>query len=211
MFFGRRLQDHFQIDRHRVIADRNHVLLMRVGGGETVEERKPRTGAPEKSLAALLILASRVIDELGPAITVPRHCVHGFERERGSGAVQTLDQGGPGGIDAQILRLVNDPRTVLEGDDLDRMAVVVRIGKIAGNVGDLRCGGGPKDIPADRRDIRIQPCDKFAPCIEPLPRDGRYQPQQDRLVFKQSAEAAIFHVGDELIVARRAGGLGLRR
>ena len=117
----------------------------------------------------------------------------------------------PGGIDAQILRLVYDPRTVLEGDDLDRMAVVVRIRKIAGNVGNFRSGARPEDISTDRSDVRIQPQDEFAPRIDPLPRNCRDQPQKNRFVFEQSAEAAIFHFGDKLIVARQAGGLARRR
>ena len=52
--FGAGLQNHFQIDRHRVIAARDHVLLMHVGGGKAVEQRKPAAGAPEKPREALL-------------------------------------------------------------------------------------------------------------------------------------------------------------
>ena len=53
------LQDHFQIDRHRVVARRDHVLLVHVAAGEAVEERKPGAGPPEKSLAAFLHRRSR--------------------------------------------------------------------------------------------------------------------------------------------------------
>ncbi len=56
---GGGLKDHFQIDRHRVIAGRDHVLLMHVGGGKAVEERKPGAGAPEEPVAAFPIGARR--------------------------------------------------------------------------------------------------------------------------------------------------------
>ena len=91
MLLGGCLKDRFQIDRHRVIAGRNHILLMHVIGREAVEERKPSAGSPEKSLAALLIGASRMINELGPTVTVPRNRAHRLQFERGLGPIQSLD------------------------------------------------------------------------------------------------------------------------
>ena len=91
VLLGGCLKDHFQIDRHRVIAGRNHVLLMHVSGDEAVEERKPCAGAPEKSLAALLIGASGMIDEFGPTVTVPRDCAHRPQFDWRIGSVQSLD------------------------------------------------------------------------------------------------------------------------
>ena len=55
------LQDHFQIDRHRMIAGRNHVFLVHVAAREAVEQRKPGAGTPEKSPAALLVGASALL------------------------------------------------------------------------------------------------------------------------------------------------------
>ena len=97
-----------------MIAGSNHVLLVHVAGREAVEQREPGAGTPEKSLEAFLIGASHMINELGPAVTVPRDRAHGLEFDRGLGLVQSRDQGVPGGIEAQVLWLVHDPRTVLE-------------------------------------------------------------------------------------------------
>ena len=142
VLLGGCLKNRFQIDRHRVIAGRNHVLLMHVSGREAVEERKPSAGPPEKSLAAFLIGASRMVNELGPTVTVPRNRAHRLQFEWRPGPVQSLDQGVPGNIEPQILRLVHDPRAVLEADDLDRMAAIVRIGKIAFDFGNPAVGAG---------------------------------------------------------------------
>ena len=72
VLFGGRLKNRFEIDRHRMIAGRDHVLLMHVMADETVKEREPRAGAPEEPLAAFLVGASGVIDEFGPTIAVTR-------------------------------------------------------------------------------------------------------------------------------------------
>ena len=59
MLHGGRLQDRFQIDRQRMIAGGDHVLLMHVACREAVKQRKPGAGAPEKALAARLVGARR--------------------------------------------------------------------------------------------------------------------------------------------------------
>ena len=97
-----------------MLASRDHVLLVHVGAGEAVEERKPCARPPEKSLAALVVGAAGMIDELGPAVTVARDRAHRLQFDRGAAAVQPLDQRMPGGIEAQVLRLVDDARAVLE-------------------------------------------------------------------------------------------------
>ena len=97
-----------------MLAGRDHVLLVHVGAGEAMEERKPGAGAPEKSLAALVVGAASVIDELGPAVAVARDRAHRLQFDRGAATVQTLDQRVPGDIEAQVLRLVDDARAVLE-------------------------------------------------------------------------------------------------
>ena len=114
---GGRLKDRLQIDRHRMIAGGNHVFLVHVGRREAVKQRKPGAGAPEKSLAAVLIGAARVIDEFGPAVAVARDRAHRLQFDRRAGAVQSLDQAVPGDVEPQILRLVDDARAVLEADD----------------------------------------------------------------------------------------------
>ena len=91
VLFGGCLKYHFQIDRHRVIAGRNHVLPMHVRSGEAVKKREPSTGTPEKPPAALLIGTPRMVDEFGPTVTVPRDCVHRLQFERRRGPVQSLD------------------------------------------------------------------------------------------------------------------------
>ena len=202
--FGTGLQNHFQIDRHRMIAAGDHVLLMHVGCGKAVKQRQPAAGTPEKPRETLRIGARRVIDEFGPAVAVQRDRAHGFELERGLSAVQALDQGVPGGIKPQILRLVDDPRAVLEADDADRAAVIVRIGEIAFESGNAAGIAGTENIAADRRKIGIETQHHFARGVDPLPRHGREQPQQHRLVFEQAAPTAGFHVSNKAIVARRA-------
>ena len=202
--FGTGLQNHFQIDRHRVIAAGDHVLLMHVGCGKAVKQRQPAAGTLEKPRETLLIHARRVIDEFGPAVAVPRDRAHGFELDRGLRAVQTFDQGVPGGIEPQILRLVDDPRAVLEADDADRAAFIVRIGEIAFESGNAAGIAGMENIAADHRKIGIETQHHFARGIDPLPRNGREQPQQHRLVFEQPPPTAGLHLGDEAIVARRA-------
>ena len=77
----------------------------------------------------------------------------------------------PGGVEPQILRLVDKPRAVLEGDDLDRMAAIVRIGKFAFDLGDMARRCGLQKISADRRQIGSKPQDEFARGIDPLPRE----------------------------------------
>ena len=198
--FGAGLQNHFQIDRHRVIAAGDHVLLMHVGCGKAVKQRQPAAGAPEKPRETLRIGARRVIDEFGPAVAVLRDRAHGFELDRRLSAVQALDQSVPGGIEPQILRLVDDPRAVLEADDADRAAVIVRIGEIAFESGNAAGVGGMENIAADHRKIGIETQHHFARGLDPLPRDGREQPQQHRLVFEQPPPTAGLHLGDEAIV-----------
>ncbi len=200
--FGAGLQNHFQIDRHRVIAACDHVLLMHVGCGKAVKQRQPAAGTPEKPRETFRIGARRVIDEFGPAVAVLRDRAHGFELERGLSAVQALDQRVPGGIEPQILRLVDDARAVLEADDPDRAAVIMRIGEIAFEPGNAAGVAGMKNIAADHRKIGIETQHHFARGLDPLPRHGRQQPQQHRLVFEQPPPAAGLHLGDEAIVDR---------
>ena len=145
-----------------------------------------------------------MIDEFGPAVAVPRDRVRGFERDRRFGAVQAFDQGVPGGIKPQILRLVDDPRAVLEADDADRAAFIVRIGEIAFESGNAAGVAGMKNIAADHRKIGIEAQHHFARGLDPLPRHGREQPQQHRLVFEQPPPTAGLHFGNEAIVTRRA-------
>ena len=156
------LKDRFQIDRHRVVAGCDHVLLVHVIGSEAVEERKPGAGTPEKPLAAFLIGASRMIDEFGPAVTVARDRAHRLQFDRGIGLVQALDQVVPGNVEPQILRLVHDPRAVLEADDLDRMAAIVRIGEIAFDLGNPAVGVGVENVSTDRRQIGVEAQNEFA-------------------------------------------------
>ena len=79
---ARRLQHRFQIDRHRVIARGDHVLLMHVGRGEAVQQREPGAGAAEESRAAVRVGAAGMRDEFGPAIAVARDGADGFQRDR---------------------------------------------------------------------------------------------------------------------------------
>ena len=201
VLLGRSLQDGFQIDRQRMIAGGDHVLLMHVARGEAMKERQPGAGAAEKPLAAGLIGAF-VFDEFGPAVAVARECAHGLELERRARAVQALDQIVPGDIEPQILRLVDDARAVLEADNADRTAVIMRIGEVAFDPGNAAFCAGSQDIAADRRQIGVEAQDEFARRIDPLARDCRHQPRKHRLVFEQSQHAAGSHVGDELIVVR---------
>ena len=69
---GKGLQDHFKVDRHRMIAAGDDVLLMHVGGGEAMKERQPCAGPAKEPLGPLLIGAPRMVDEFGPAVTVAR-------------------------------------------------------------------------------------------------------------------------------------------
>ncbi len=208
-FLGSGLQNHFQIDRHRVIAARDHVLLVHVGCGEAVKQRQQAAGTSEKPRETFRIGARRVIDELGPAVAVLRDRAHGFELDRGLRAVQAFDQRVPGGIEPQILRLIDDARAILEADDPDRAAAIVRVGEITFDTGNAAGIAGMKNIATDRLKIGIETQDQFTRGVDPLPRDGREQPQQHRLVFEQAAPTAPFHVGQEMIVARRA--MALRR
>jgi hypothetical protein len=48
----------------------DHAFVMDVGAGAAVKQRRPRAGTPEEPVAALRANASRVLDELGPALTV---------------------------------------------------------------------------------------------------------------------------------------------
>ena len=139
-----------------MLARRDHVLLVHVAAGEAVEQRKPGACPPEKSIAAGGLGASGMIDELGPAITVARDCVHRLELDRSAAAVQALDQCVPGDIEAQVLRLVDDARAVFEAHDQDRVAAVVRVGEIAFDSGDPAIGFTLEDVAADRRQIGIE-------------------------------------------------------
>ena len=168
-----------------------------------MQEREPGAGAAEKAREAVLTLAGRVIDEFGPAVAVAGERAHRLQLERGAGRVQPLDQRLPGGVEPQILRLIDDARAVLEGDDLDRAAVIVRIGKLAFDFRDAPAGTTEQD--ADRRAIFGEPQQEFAGRVEPLPHDHGDQPQQHRLFLEQRTPAAGFHVGDEAIVERGAG------
>ena len=203
---GGGLKDHFQVDRHRVIAGRDHVLLMHVGRGKAVEQRKPGAGAPEKPAAAFPIGAGGVIDEFGPAIAVARDRAHRLELNRRIGPIQSLDQIVPSDIDPQILRLVDDARAIREADDLDRMAAIMRVREIAFDPGDAAVGAGPEEIAPDRLEIGVKAQDKLARRVDPLPRHASNQPQEHRLVFEQTAETAGFHFADKPVVARAGAG-----
>ena len=136
---GGGVEDRFQIDRHRMVAGGDHVLLVHVGGGETMQQRKPGAGTPEKQLAAGRVRAG-VLDEFRPTVAVTGDRAHGFQLHRGSGRVQPLDQSVPGDIEPQILRLVDDARAVHEADDAHRATAVMRVGKIAFDPGHPSAG-----------------------------------------------------------------------
>ena len=141
---GAWLQDGFEIDRHRMIARRDHVLLMHVVGDEQVEQREPGTGAAVEARAAALVCTALMIDELGPAIAVSRDGADRSEFDRGIGAIEPLDKRLPGDVEPHILRLVNDTAAVLEADDMNRTAVIMRIGQAAWMVATRPAAAGAK-------------------------------------------------------------------
>jgi hypothetical protein len=160
--FHGRLKDRFQVDRHRVVTGRDHVLMMNVGAGKAMKESQPGSGTPKKARAALGIGAPCVRDELAPAVAVSRDCAHRPKLDRGSGLVQSCDQIVPGSLDAQVLRLVQDPCAILEPDAENRASTVVRIGKVAFDPGDHASGVDLQDIAADGREVGIETRDEFA-------------------------------------------------
>ena len=56
----------------------------------------------------------------------------------------------PGSVEPQILWLIDDPGAVLEADDLDRMAAIVRIGEFAFDLGNPAVSTGMENVRADR-------------------------------------------------------------
>src|SRR6185369_17831623 len=118
-----RLKDRLEIDRHRMLAGSDYVLLVHVIGNEAMKQREPGTGAPEKSLAARAIRA-RMIDKFRPAVAIGCNCTHGLEVDWRGVLVQPLDQIVPGDIEPQVFRLVDNPRAVFEAEDADRTAAI---------------------------------------------------------------------------------------
>ena len=114
LLLGEGLQDHFKVDRHRMIAAGDDVLLVHVRGGEAMKERQPCAGPPEEPLGPLLIGAARMVDEFGPAVTVAYDRARRFEFDGSAGAIQSLDEFMPSGVEAQVFRLVHHARAVLE-------------------------------------------------------------------------------------------------
>ena len=92
-----------------------------------MQERQQRAGAAEKSFAAGGIGTAGVIDEFGPAVAVAREREHRFQHHRSTGAVEARDQIVPGDVEPQILGLINQARAVLETQDQDRTAAIMRV------------------------------------------------------------------------------------
>ena len=191
-----------------MLAGRDHVLLMHVGCGEGVQQRQESAGAPEKSRASGRVGASGVIDEFRPTVAVARQRARRFQRDGGTGGVEPLDQAVPGHVEPQVFRLVHDPRTVGETNDLYRTAAIVRIGQLAFDRDDATAAGR-QELATDRRQIGIEAHSEFARSVDPLPGERRQQAQQHWLVFEQGPQSARLHVGDESVVARHAGAARL--
>lgn len=181
------------------------MFLVQVGGGEDVKQRQPRAGALEKEREAPFIRTCRVIDEFAPAIAVPRNRANGFQRDRWVGAVQSLDQTVPSDVEPQILRLVDDARAIVETNDVNRPAAVVRIREVPFDRDDAGVGAGAQQVAADLRQICRETVHEFPGCIEPLPRQRCQKTQQHRLVFEQPAKPARLHAGHELLVGTCTG------
>ena len=101
------LKEGFDIDRHRMVAGGDHVLVMNIAGHKAVEEREPCPGSTEEPLAALLRLAPGVVDELGPSVAVTRN-TFGSAEFNGRIAVEPLDERLPRDIESQIAWFVHD-------------------------------------------------------------------------------------------------------
>ena len=86
VLLGARLQDRFEIDRHRMIAGGDHVLLMHVGRREDVEQREQSAGAAEKARDAAIVVAAGMRNVFRPAIAIAGDGADRFERERRVGA-----------------------------------------------------------------------------------------------------------------------------
>src|SRR5689334_1800421 len=96
-----------------------------------------------------------------PSVSIARERIRRGQIDGRLCVIEAIDEFLPGDIDAQILRLVNDPRTICEGDDLYGTAVIVRIGKAA-----VEPAHSP--VPAymqyfaNERQVGINPRDEFA-------------------------------------------------
>src|SRR5262245_55393989 len=117
-------------------------------------------------------------DELAPAVAIARDRTCHLEVHRGIRLVQARDQVVPDGIDPQILWLVDDPRSIHEADDLDRMAAIVRIGDMTLDLRYWAAGVGTENVSADRREIGVEARHKFARRVDPLPRRHSNQSQE---------------------------------
>src|SRR6185437_3997693 len=149
MLFCCRLENCFKIDRDRMIARRDHVLLVHVVGNETVKEREPRAGALEEAFVAFLVGTPGVIDEFGPPVAITRNRTHAFELGWRVRAIQSSDSPVPRNIKPQILRIVDDSRTIGEGDDADRSATVVWVGEVPFDLSDWAICVRTQNIAAD--------------------------------------------------------------
>src|SRR5262245_2491414 len=110
-----------------MLAGGDHVFLVHVIRYKGMEQRKPCTRTPEELLAPRRARVFGVVDKLGPTIAIRRNRTHGSELNRCASSVQPLHKVVPGDVEPEILRLVNDPQAILEADDADRTAAVVRI------------------------------------------------------------------------------------
>src|SRR5262249_55808590 len=126
-----------------------HVLLVHIVGDETMKEREPCAGAFEEPLAPRLVGAPCMIDKFSPTIAVPRNGVDRLEFDWRIRAVQARNELEPGNIEPEILRLVDDPRTVRKGEDADRSATIVGVGQIAFDLCNHAFDARAHDVAAD--------------------------------------------------------------
>ncbi len=167
-----------------MIASRYDIFLVHVICGETMKQCQPCTRAPKISFAAVGIGASDVINEFSPTVVVTHKRMRRFQFYWGPCPVQPLDKLAPRKFSPQVFWFIHHTRTVREGDNLNRMPSIVRVGEIAVDPGNQLFAIGGKYFTPNCRQISVKTQDKFARRLDPLPYNDSKQPQEHRLVFE---------------------------
>ncbi|BBX72073.1 hypothetical protein MPSYJ_55340 [Mycolicibacterium psychrotolerans] len=121
------MEESLYIDRHRMAACSNHVLVVDVAGSETVEERQPCAGAAIELSAISFGVAGPVFDEFRPTVVTHRGDGRGAQ-EQWCIVIEPLDHASPGCVEFEIPGLVHHSRTVCEFEAEHRTTSAVHVG-----------------------------------------------------------------------------------
>jgi hypothetical protein len=122
------MQQGFPIDQHEVLAARDQILVMAIRPPECVEQTQQHAGAPVEAIRGGKVVAGPVLDILHPAVVAPVEHLDDPEIQKLAVSIAPGEDVIEGDLQSQILRLVDEAKSRLEGERDDGPPALVGIG-----------------------------------------------------------------------------------